>query len=265
MTTQTTDGQPTGRAARRAGTPGVAFPPAGDRLPVPTRQRRPALAALAVVLILGGAALAATLVLTSGQKQQYLLVNRDVAIGQTLTRDDFLQQPLSATNSAVFAPVPVADFATRVNGKKALFRLTKGSLLAEGTFGEAVTPPRGLTDVSLAVPEGQFPPDLVAGDIVKVLYTPRSSQGDSGGGGAAPTAAGQKPLPRGLTLVSAAYVTSVQANSSGQGRIIAVQVRNEELAESPNDGLPALAASNAVNAITVVRLDPTIDYDKGTG
>lgn len=270
MTTNTTDGQPSTRAARRGAVPttaGLPLTPTGDRLPVPTRQRRPALAALAIVLILGGAALAATLVLTSGQKQQYLLVVRDVAVGQTLTRDDFRLQSLSATNSAIFAPVPVGDFATRVNGRKALVKLTKGALLAQGTFGEAISPPKGLTDVSLAVPEGQYPSALAAGDIVKILYTPRGQQGGDSGTGAAPTAPGQKPLPRGLTLVGAAYVTSVEDNSSGQGggRIIGVQVRDEELSESPNSGLPALAASNAVGAITVVRLDPTSEYDKGAG
>jgi hypothetical protein len=259
MSTQTTDGPLSTRATRRAAAPAG---PTGDRLPVPTRQRRPALAALAVVLILGGAALAATLVLTSGQKQEYLLVNRDIAAGRTLTADDFLQQPLSATNSAIFAPVPVDDFYTRVEGKKALVAMKKGSLLSEGTFGEAITPARGLADLSLTVPEGQYPDGLAAGDIVKVVYTPKTSGQGSGEGG---TSSGARPLPRGTTLVAAAYTTGVRANSSGQGGVVVtIQVKDEDLDESPNDGLPALAAANANNSITVVRLDPTHDYDKGS-
>lgn len=140
MSTQTTDGLST-RAARRAAGNG-AVPPVGDRLPVPPRQRRPALAALAVVLILGGAALAATLVLSSGQKQEYLLLNKNVAVGEVLTPQHFLQQPLSSTQSSVFAPVPVSDFYGRVNGKRALVALRKGSLLTQGTFGDRITPAR---------------------------------------------------------------------------------------------------------------------------
>ncbi|HEX6754707.1 MAG TPA: hypothetical protein VF109_02060 [Mycobacteriales bacterium] len=249
------------RAARRAGGPGGSGPfTTGDRLPVPTRQRRPMLAVLAVVLILGGAAIAATLVLTSGQKQQYLLINRDVAIGQTLTAEDFLQQPLAATNSAVFAPVPVSDFATRVRGTKALVPLRKGALLTEGTFGPAVTPPKGLTDVSVSVPEGGYPVGLAAGDVVKVIYTPRNT---SDGGGSVPTAA-PRGLIRGATLIGSAYVTVVQDNTAGQGgKIVALEVRNEDLELPRQAGLPALAWTNAVNSVTVVRLDPTVTYDKG--
>ncbi|HZB50474.1 MAG TPA: hypothetical protein VE547_15390 [Mycobacteriales bacterium] len=256
MTTQTTDGLST-RAARRAAGNG-AVPAVGDRLPVPPRQRRPALAALAVVLILGGAALAATLVLSSGQKQEYLLVNKDVAVGEVLTPQHFLQQPLSSTQSSVFAPVPVSDFYTRVNGKRALVALRKGSLLTQGTFGDRITPARGLTQLALNVPEGQYPAGLQASDIVRVLHTPRAANNNS-----APT--GEKLVPRGATLVRSAYVTSVVKSATGQnGVVVGIEVNDEELAESPNSGLPAVAAANALNAITVIRLDPTSEYDKGS-
>ena len=255
-TTQTSDGL-SGRAGRRAAGHGV--PPIGDRLPVPPRQRRPALAALAVVLILGGAALAATLVLSSGQKQEYLLVNRDVAIGDVLGPKDFLQQPLSSVRSAAFAPVPVSDFYGRVNGRRALVPLRKGSLLVEGTFGDRITPAKGLTQLSLNVPEGQYPATLQAGDIVKVLYTPRASNTGSTPG------QGEKSLPRGATLVEAAYVTSVVRSSTGQnGVVVGIEVKDVEVARSPETGLPAVAAANALNAITVVRLDPTHDHDQGS-
>ena len=260
MTTQTTDGLPSTRAARRAAGTGPALP--ADRLPVPTRQRRPMLALLAVVLILGGAALAATLVLTSGQKQEYLLINKNVALGETLTKDDFLLQPLAATDSAVFAPVPGADFYSRVEGKKALTPLRKGALLTEGTFGDQVTPAKGLGQLSLNVPEGQFPSGLAPGDIVKVLYTPKAANGSSGSA----TSATQKEVPRGSTIVGAAYVTSVESSSAGQsGVVVGIDVKDVELAQSPNSGMPVVAAANAVGAITVVRLDPTHSYDKGTG
>ncbi len=258
MTTQTTNGELPTRAARRTAASGPTL--AGDRLPVPARQRRPMLALLALVLILGGAALAATLVLTSGKKQEYLLVNHDIALGQTLTRNDFRQQALAATNSSVFAPVPVADFTTRVEGKKATIGLKKGSLLSEGTFGDAVTPAVGLGQMSLTVPEGRYPSGLSAGDVVKVLYTPSANAGSNGSA----AAAGEKPLPRGTTLVAAAYVTSVGSSSSGQnGVVIGIDIKNVDLAQSPNSGLPATAAANAANAITVVRLDPGHEYDQG--
>ncbi len=260
MTTQTPDGFLSTRASRRAAGQGPTVP--AERLPVPTRQRRPMLAVLALVLILGGAALAATLVLTSGQKQDYLVLDNDVALGQTLTIGDFKVQSLAATKSQLFAPVPSADFYGRVEGRKALVPLKRGSLLSEGTFGEALTPATGLGQLSLNIPEGRYPSGLAAGDIVKVLYTPGSSNAAAGGG----PAAGEKPMPRGTTLVRAAYVTSVETSSSGQnGLVVGIDIRNVELAKSPNAGLPAVAAGNAANALTLVRLPPTSEYDKGDG
>lgn len=258
MTTQTTNGELPTRASRRSAAAGPVLN--GDRLPVPARQRRPMLAVLALVLILGGAALAASLVLSSGKKQEYLLVNKDVALGQTLTRNDFRQQALAATNSSLFAPVPVADFSSRVEGKKAMIGLKKGSLLTEGSFGDAVTPAVGLGQMSLTVPEGRYPTGLSAGDVVKVLYTPSANAGTGSS-----AASGEKPLPRGSTLVPAAYVTSVGSSSSGQnGVVVGLDIKNVDLPDSPNAGLPAVAAANAANAITVIRLDPGHDYDKGT-
>lgn len=257
MTTQTTNGDLSTRAARRGAASGPVLN--GERLPVPARQRRPMLAVLALVLILGGAALAATLVLTSGQKQEYLLINKNVALGETLTRNDFRQQALAATNSSVFAPVPVADFSSRVEGKKALVTLKKGSLLTEGTFGDELVPAVGLGQMSLTVPEGRYPSGLAAGDVVKILYTPSANAGTGSS-----AASGEKAIPRGTTLIAAAYVTSVGGSSSGQnGVVVGVDVKDVDLPESPTTGMPALAAANAANALTVIRLDPGHTYDKG--
>jgi hypothetical protein len=262
MTTQTTNGELPTRAARRAAS-GATL--GGDRLPVPTRQRRPLLALLALVLILGGAALAASLVLSSGKKQEYLLVNHDIALGQTLTRDDFRQQALAATNSSVFAPVPVTDFFSRVQGKKALIALKKGSLLSEGTFGDAVTPAKGLVQISLNVPDGQYPRTLAAGDVVKVLFTPRGGNSNSGGS-AASTTLDPKAVPHAPTLISSAFVTSVDAGAGGQNAVVVgIEVRNRDLTQAPADGLPAVAAANAQGSITLARLDPGHSYDKGDG
>lgn len=262
MTTQTTDGQLSTRAARRAAGQGPVL--GGDRLPVPTRQRRPMLALLAIVLILGGAALAATLVLTSGKKQDYLVLAGDVAQGQTLTSKDFRIQSLAATKSSLFSPILGSDFYGRVQGKKALVPLKKGALLSEGTFGDQVIPAVGLGQMSLNVPEGRYPSGLAAGDVIKVFYTP-SSQAANGGGSAA-AAGTANGVEVGATLVPAAYVTVVEGSSSGQnGVVVGIDIRNVDLPKSQKAGMPAVAVANAASAITVVRLDPGHAYDKGDG
>src|SRR5436190_679193 len=56
--------------------------PGGQRLPVPPRERKPALAMLAVLLILGGALASAYLVMQSGQRVAAIQISAQVAAGQ---------------------------------------------------------------------------------------------------------------------------------------------------------------------------------------
>jgi hypothetical protein len=165
----------------------------------------------------------------------------------------------------VFAPVPVSDFFGRVQGKKALIALKKGSLLSEGTFGDAVTPAKGLVQISLNVPEGQYPRALVPGDVVKVLYTPRGNQ-QQGGSGATSGTLDPKAVPHAPTLIISAFVTSIEPSAAGQNAmVVGIEVRNKELIQAPADGLPAVAAANAQGSITIARLDPGHEHDKGDG
>ena len=151
-----------------------------------------------------------------------------------------------------------------MQGKKALIALKQGSLLSEGTFGDAITPARGLVQIALNVPEGQYPRNLVAGDVVKVLYTPRG--GTQNGGSAESSTPGARTVPHAPTLISSAFVNSVDASAAGQNAVVVgIEVRNRDLAQAQADGLPAVAAANAQGAISLARLDPGHEYDKGDG
>src|SRR5918998_1807420 len=57
------------------------------RLPSPPRQRRPALAALAVLLIVGGAAIAALLAMRVDERTPVLRLAGDVAAGEQITAE----------------------------------------------------------------------------------------------------------------------------------------------------------------------------------
>jgi len=47
--------------------------------------------------------------------------------------------------------------------------------------------------------------------------------------------------------------------------VVGIEVRNRDVDAAPRDGLPAVAAANAQGAITIARLDPGHEYDKGDG
>ena len=72
---------PTAGAQEQAAWASEATAPAGRRLPSPQRERKPALAALALLLIIGGALGAGFLVIQSGQRVAAIVVTQPVAAG----------------------------------------------------------------------------------------------------------------------------------------------------------------------------------------
>jgi hypothetical protein len=262
--TQTTEAGAAWSRGGRPGQPGQPGPPGPphERLPVPTRQRRPALAALALVLVLGGAALSAFLVLNSGQKQSVLALSKDVEFGHVFQVGDFHEDQLSL---AVSGPRPVKfSELSEVVGRhyRATVPLRNGTILTTAMISTQIEVP-GTDYVTLgaSMPEGQFPPGLAAGDKVKVLYTPSSDKGLPAGGVKNGT-----PLPLGVTLIDVAYVTSVDSASGGQGTVVvSLVVKNEDLTQQTIKGLPMVAAGNALNALSLVLLPQSTDYQTGSG
>jgi hypothetical protein len=262
--TQTTETGPAWTRGGRPGQPGPPGPPGPqqERLPVPTRQRRPALAALALVLVLGGAALSAFLVLNSGQKQSVLVLSKDVEFGHQFVVSDFHEDQLSF---AVSGPRPVKfSELSQIVGRhyRSTVPIRNGTILTTAMISIQIEVP-GTDYVSLGItlPEGQYPPALQAGDKVKVLYTPTSDKGVPAGGVKNGT-----PLPLGQTLVDVAYVTGVQGASSGQGSVVvSVVVKNEDLTQTTVKGLPMVAAGNALKAISLIQLPQSTQYQTGSG
>jgi hypothetical protein len=266
MTTQTTDGL--SRAARRAagqgGGPTPCGPggPTGDRLPVPTRQRRPALAALAVVLILGGAALSGYLVLSSGQKQSVLVLAQDVPYGHEFAASDFREAQLSYSSD--LEPILTSQLGDLVgNGYRAKQAIAAGTPLTAGMITTEIEIPSGnYVQAGVVAPDGQYPVEGVSpGDTVKVLYTPRSSGGD--------TAAAIKgvTLSPGVTLIKKAYVKDVQRIEGGDdtGVWVTLLIDNTELAAGRVEGLAILQAANALRALSVEKFPESTTAQTGGG
>ncbi len=72
-----------GSAASKRGRTGA--PATAPGIPSPPRRRRPALTALAVLLIVGGAALAGWLALRLDSREPVLVVNQQISAGEKIT------------------------------------------------------------------------------------------------------------------------------------------------------------------------------------
>jgi Flp pilus assembly protein CpaB len=159
-------GRPSGRPGRRS-----SVPRPGDRLPAPPRQRRPALAALAVLLVFGGAALAGLLALRVDQRVSVLVARRDIPVGQRITPSDVAVGRIAAEGVAVVkaeqTDLVVGQYATQSIRAKQLIDATmvdRSGFLRPGSVA-----------VGVPMNAGRVPAQgLEVGDVVRVLRVPKA-------------------------------------------------------------------------------------------
>lgn len=159
-----------------------AQPAMGERLPTPPRERKPALAALAVLLILVGALGATMLVLRAGDRVEVVQVTSDIQAGESV--GSHVTSVMVADDTSVNY-VRWDQLAT-LKTLKARSTIYKGTVVIGEMFASKSTLPAGKASVGLALKEGQYPADIKAGDIVSAYRvgddtsSSRSSSSSSG-------------------------------------------------------------------------------------
>lgn len=169
------------------------------KLPAAPRERKPALAALAVLLIVGGALLAAFLVIKMSDRVSAIAITRPVNAGQQIKMEDLKEVQVPREGDVPYAKW--ADAAQAV-GTFAKMDLIPNSLL----LPEMTTTSSGLTVgkavVGLSLKAGQVPGGIQTGQRVQVIFVP----GDDGA------------VNAGKVLAERALVHSVgTAGTSGSG------------------------------------------------
>jgi hypothetical protein len=163
-----------GRAAigERTGLSG----PSSRKLPVPPRERKPALAALAVFLILGGALATTLLVMRSGDRVSAIRVVEQIGAGQ-LIPESALQEVQIANTGIDYVPW---RFSKDVAATYASVTIIPGTLLTEAMTSKASLELRtGRAIVGLALKAGQAPTGLRLGDVVQVVFVPSAGRGNA--------------------------------------------------------------------------------------
>jgi hypothetical protein len=182
--------------------------PAGRRLPSAPRERKPALAALAVLLIVGGAAAAGLLVIKTGKRVAAIEISQQVSAGQ--------QIPLSAMQEVQVASGTGVNYvawneASQVARTFADTTIPAGTLLTSQMTVGANSLTVGKDIVGLSLSAGRMPFGLHSGDHV-VIYSVGSS-----GGGSATAGGGCSNVQAGTPIVDDAVITQVAGSSSSGG------------------------------------------------
>jgi hypothetical protein len=176
---------------------GEATAPAARRMPTTPRERKPVLAVLAVLLIVGGALAAGTLVIKSGQRIGAIEVVQQVSQGAPIPTDALQEVQISADSGVNYVSW---QFAGELSQYFAAMPIPKGTLLNNGMLTKTNALPADEAEVGLALKDGQIPGSLQAGDTIDVYSTASASGGCPG-----------KP---GSTLASDASVISVSTSAS---------------------------------------------------
>jgi hypothetical protein len=201
------------------------------RLPGPVRERRPALAALAVLLILGGALASGLIALRSGERSDYLVLRDDVAPGERITASDLGVARIAGTGASAIA----ASRRDQVVGEYARARLFDGTLLTPDMLSSGSLVPAGAAVVGLVLsPERRPAGGLDRGDIVSIYTVPRP---DDGAGEAA-------------QLLSAVQVVEVDDLRTDGGSSLAVSVL------VPMGDAEQLTLQSSLNQLAVAKLSP---------
>lgn len=140
--------------------------PGNVRPPSPTRHRRSGLIALAVLLIVGSAAVAGLLAIRLDSRSAVLVAGRSIAIGQQITDADLRESRVASEGLSL---LPVSR-SSQVIGKYAAQAIPAGRLLDAGMLQEQGYLVKGKVAVGVSVPEGRMPANgLEPGDRVQIV------------------------------------------------------------------------------------------------
>lgn len=207
----------------------------GSDRPSPPRRRRPALAAIAVLLIVGGAAIAGLLALRLDSREPVLVLTKDVPAGTEITTEVLGTTRVASEGLRIIAEKDARD----ILGTYARTALTAGQLLDPSVLTTADPVGPDQVKVGILLKAGQVPPGLTSGDEVRIVRL---------GDGTAPV----RPLAVGLILFTDA---GEDGGLSGGGTSTNATVLVPEAAA---DGIID-AAGNEVLGMALLRRGVAVD------
>ena len=201
--------------------------PTRGRLPAPVRDRRPALAALALLLVLGGALSSALIAYRSGGRIDVLVAANDIPVGQRITAGDLRVARVAAEGAAYVESDAIGNFV----GTRARTGVPAGTLVNRTMFVAGSLVPANAAVVGVVLGATQRPAAAPrSGDVVRVFALAEDgSQATSG-----------------VELARAVRVLDVGTGRTGLGMSLLV----------PAAQAPAMIAAAAAGQVAVAALAP---------
>jgi len=187
--------------------------PGGRRMPSAPRERKPALAAVAILLVALGAASAGYLVLNAGHRVGAVEITQDVGQGQQIPASAIKEVQINADTDVHYV---AWQFASRVTGVFARVQIPAGTLLTSNMTASTSNLTAGKVEVGLSLKPGQAPTNLLIGQTVRAFPVGTGSGcggGANGTGGTGVAATPGEPITTG-TIVSVSGSTTTNGSTA---------------------------------------------------
>lgn len=161
---------------RASGSSASTRVPPSTRLPS-SRERRPALAALAVLLIVGGAFASGWLALQAGNRSEYLAVRdgAEIGPGELVAAGDLESVELPEDFDGAIAASRVEDLGEL----RAVTRLVSGTVLLETMLSPEGSLTDGQQELGLTVEDSPLVSSLESGSLVAINVVPQDDEGET--------------------------------------------------------------------------------------
>jgi hypothetical protein len=183
-------------------------------MPSTPRERKPALAALAVLLVALGAVAAGYLVISAGHRVGAVEITAEVGQGQQIPASAIKEVQINADSDVHYV---AWQFANRVTGVFAAVQIPAGTLLTPSMTTATSNLTAGKVEVGLSLKPGQAPTNLLIGQTVQAFPV---GTGSGCAGGTNGTDSGTTTTPG--QSITTGTIVSVIGSTSTNGSTAAV-------------------------------------------
>jgi hypothetical protein len=196
--------------------------PGGRRMPSAPRERKPALAALAVLLVALGAVAAGYLVINAGHRVGAVEITQQVGQGQRIPASAIKEVEIASNSGINYV---AWQYANRVAGIYAAVQIPAGTLLTSAMTTATNNLAQGKVQVGLSLKPGQAPANLLIGQSVEAfgVGTGSGCGAAAGGGGTGGTGGGNGGNGSGSGApITTGVIASVVGSTASNGSTAAV-------------------------------------------
>jgi len=187
-------------------------------MPSAPRERKPALAALAVLLVALGAVAAGYLVINAGHRVGAVEITQQVGQGQRIPASAIKEVEIASNSGINYV---AWQFANRVAGVYAAVQIPAGTLLTSAMTTATNNLAAGKVQVGLSLKPGQAPGNLLIGQTVEAFGVGTGSGcGATAGGGTGGTGGGNGTGPG--VPITTGVIASVFGSTAANGSTAAV-------------------------------------------